>query len=81
MMEFARNKIYKHKNMVDVAFLITDINPGAHDGSQNEIYLRGIWMRNTGLGNFMHQVCADTITVKTYDFDNWELINKQEEAV
>ena len=81
MTEFNRNKIYRHKNMVDVAFLITEINEAPHDGSANEVYLRGIWLRNTGLGNAMHQVCADTITVKTYDFGNWVLINEQEEAV
>lgn len=77
-MEFYRHKIYKHTNMVDVAFLVTDINNGSHDGGADELYLRGIWMRDTGLGNAMHQIATDTITVKTKDLDNWVLINQEE---
>jgi len=77
-MEFAKHKVYKHKNNVDVAFLVTDVNEGSHDGGADELYLRGIWLRHTGLGNAMHQIAVDTITVKVNDMDNWVLINQQE---
>lgn len=80
-MTFNKHKAYKHINMVDVAFLVTDVNNGSHDGGSDEIYLRGVWLRNTGWGNNMHQMGADTITVKTKDLDNWVLVNQQEESV
>jgi len=79
-MEFARHKVYKHKNNTDVAFLVTDVNNGSHEGSANQLYLRGICLRHTEFGNTMHQICADTITIKLYDIKNWVLINEQEEA-
>lgn len=77
-MAFNKHKIYKHKNMLDVAFLVTDVNTGFHDGPSDEVYLRGVWLRNTGMGNNMHQVAPDTITVKVADIDSWSLINEEE---
>ena len=75
---FNKHKIYKHSNMVDVAFLVTDVDNSPHDGSHDELYVRGIWLRNTGMGNNLHQLYADTITVKTNDICNWVLINERE---
>lgn len=75
---FSKHKVYKHSNMVDVAFLVTEVDSGPHDGGHDELYVRGIWLRNTGMGNKLHQVCADTITVKTNDLSNWFLINERE---
>jgi len=67
--------------MVDVAFLVTDVQDSPHDGSHDELYVRGIWLRNTGIGNAMHQICSDTITVKTYDLNNWYVLINEEESV
>lgn len=68
-----KHKIYKHINMTDVAFLITDIS----DGFPDEYFVRGYWLRNTGLGNKMHQLCHDTITVKFHDVNNWVVIEEE----
>ena len=75
---FSKHKVYKHSNMVDVAFLVTEVDSSPHDGGHDELYVRGIWLRNTGMGNNLHQICADTITVKTNDLNNWVLINERE---
>ncbi len=77
---FSKHRVYKHNNMVDVAFLVTDVNNSPHDGGHDELYVRGIWLRNTGMGNNLHQVCADTLTVKTNDLDNWYVLNNEEES-
>lgn len=68
-----KHKIYKHINMTDVAFLVTEISNGFPD----EYFVRGYWLRNTGLGNNMHEICHDIITIKSHDINNWELINEE----
>lgn len=72
--EFNKHKIYKHKNNIDVAFLVTDINADFHD----EVHLRGYWMRITGMGT-LSQEWADSITVKHNDISNWFIYNDSKE--
>ena len=74
--EFNKHKIYKHKNCIDLAFLVTDINADFHE----EVHLRGYWMRITAM-NTLSQEYADTITVKHKDISNWFIYNKEEETV
>jgi hypothetical protein len=70
---FIKHKVFKHKNNVDVAFLITDINEEFH----NEIHLRGYWMRITSMNN-LSLLCHDVITVNVNDISNWSLFNGEE---
>lgn len=70
---FRRHKVFKHKNNIDVAFLITDINEEFHD----EVHLRGHWMRINSMNNLSF-LCSDVITVKSNDVDNWSLFNMEE---
>lgn len=70
--EFNKHKIYKHKNMVDVAFLVT----GIENGFNNNVMLRGHWMRDTGMDK-MHQISADIISVNLDDVTNWNLVNEE----
>lgn len=71
--EFNRHKIYKHKNNIDVAFLVTDINSDFTD----ELHLRGYWMRITAM-NTLVQEWPDSITVKNKDIPNWNLYTTEE---
>ncbi len=75
MRQFDKHKIYKHKNMNDLAFLVTNVN----DDFDNEVHLRGYWMRITSM-NTLSQEYADTITVRMNDADNWFLFTTEENA-
>jgi len=58
---FTKNKIYKHDNNTDIAFLVNESTT-----LEGDILLRGIWMRITSMN--------DSITIKQNDIINWKLI-------
>jgi hypothetical protein len=70
--KFVRHKTYKHSNNTDVVFLVRDI-----DNTEEGTLLRGLWMRISAM-NTLHEICADSITIRNKDVDNWNLYKKEE---
>jgi hypothetical protein len=64
---FTKNKIYKHDNNTDVAFLVNESTT-----LEGDLLLRGIWMRITSMNN-LHAIANDSITIKQNDITNWKL--------
>lgn len=71
---FKKNKVYKHKNNIDVAFYVTGVLDMHLDGT----FVNGRWMRITPMGKFHDLNAHDSITVQDKDFDNWAEIGEQE---
>lgn len=71
---FKKNRVYKHKNNVDVAFHVTGVLDMHMDGT----FVSGNWMRITPMGKLHDLGARDSITVQDKDFDNWAEIGEQE---